>query len=329
MGALLVWLLLLELLGLLAFPLAYRVFSRLPDRGWTLSKPLGLLLLGYGVWMLGLSNTIPNSRWSVLLVLVIVAALAYLASRGHWQQMVEFVRRRPYTVLASEALFLLLFLGWALFRAHVPDISHTEQPMDLALLNATVTSPHYPPNDPWLAGYGVSYYYLGYLMIGVLTMLSGAAVSVAYNLGLVTVASLGGLAAFGIVYNLVRLSRGSERGALFAGAGAAFLLLIASNLEGTLEMARAAGAGWRVVLELHRDRPAHRAGIALSHVGAGGLLVVVPCQPGLRHHRISNVQLCAGRYAPSRHVHPLPAAGSGACGPVVPYAGAAGVHLAA
>jgi YYY domain-containing protein len=243
MEALLVWLLLLELLGLLSFPLAYRVFSRLPDRGWTLSKPLGLLLLGYGVWMLGLSNTIPNSRWSVLLVLVIVAALAYLASRGHWHQMVEFVRRRPYTLLASEGLFLLLFLGWALFRAQVPDIAHTEQPMDLALLNATITSPHYPPNDPWLAGHGVSYYYLGYLMIGALTMLSGTAVSVAYNLGLVTVASLGGLAAFGIVYNLVRLSRGSERGALFAGAGAAFLLLIASNLEGALEMARAAGAG--------------------------------------------------------------------------------------
>lgn len=251
MAALLVWLLLLELLGLLAFPLAYRVFSRLPDRGWTLSKALGLLLLSYGVWLLGLSHTIPNSRWSVLLALLALAALAALAARRHRHEIVEFVRRRPGTILISEGLFLVLFLGWALYRAHVPDIVHTEQPMDLALLSATVTSSHYPPNDVWLSGHAVSYYYLGYLMVGALAMLSGAATPVAYNLGLVTAASLAGLAAFGVVYNLVRLTRGSVTGAVLAGAGAVFLLLVASNLEGTLEMVRAAGLGgegfWRSV----------------------------------------------------------------------------------
>ncbi len=251
MAALLVWLLLLELLGLLAFPLAYRVFSRLPDRGWTLSKPLGLLILSYGVWLLGLSHTIPNSRWSVLLALLALAALAALAGRRHRHEIVEFVRQRRGTILVSEGLFLMLFLGWALYRAHVPDIVHTEQPMDLALLNSIVASPHFPPNDVWLAGHAVSYYYLGYLMTGALAMLSGVATPVAYNLGLVTAASLAGLAAFGVVYNLVRLSRGSVMGATLAGAGAVFLLLAASNLEGTLEMVRAAGLGgegfWRWV----------------------------------------------------------------------------------
>jgi YYY domain-containing protein len=243
MAALLFWLLFIELIGLLAFPLAYRVFSRLPDRGWTFTKPLALVLVSYGVWLVGLSHTIPNSRWSVLLVLVIMAALSWAAGRDRWAEVGAFLRREARTIALAEALFIAVFVGWVVFRGYVSVINHTEQPMDLMFLNAVVTSPHYPPQDPWLAGEPVSYYYFGYLMVGVLTLLSGLATAVTYNLGLASTAALGALAAFGIVYNLVRLSRGSALGAGLAGLGSAFLLLGASNLVGTLQLAQASGIG--------------------------------------------------------------------------------------
>ena len=243
MMAALLWLLPLELLGLLAFPVTYRVFSRLPDRGWTLAKPLGLLLLSYVVWLIGLSHTIPNSRWSVLVALLALTGLSVWASRSHWPDLKRFVREHLGTIALSEVLFVGVFALWALYRAYVPDIAHTEQPMDLSLLNSVVVSPHYPPNDPWLSGLPVSYYYFGYLMVGTLTLLTGLATSVAYNLGLATTAALSAVAGFGVVYNLVRLTRGSATVAAVAGLSTAFLLLVASNLEGTLEMMRAAGVG--------------------------------------------------------------------------------------
>ena len=59
------WLLILELFAFAVFPLAYRAFSQMPDRGWAFSKPLGLLLVGFLTWLIGLTHTIPNSRWSV------------------------------------------------------------------------------------------------------------------------------------------------------------------------------------------------------------------------------------------------------------------------
>ena len=40
------WLLIVELLGLVAFPLAFSAFPGLRDRGWGLSKLLGLLIRG-------------------------------------------------------------------------------------------------------------------------------------------------------------------------------------------------------------------------------------------------------------------------------------------
>ena len=237
------WLLILELFGLVVFPLAHRVFSRMPDRGWAFSKPLGLLMVGFCTWLIGLTHTIPNSRWSVLLAVVIVAALSWAASRGTMDDLRSFVRRRGSVVLTAELLFIAAFLGMALFRASVTDIGATEQPMDFMFLNAVVTSQFYPPTDPWLSGEAVSYYYLGYLMTGAVTMLSGIGTPVAYNLGLATAAAMGGIAAFGVTYNLVRLARGSDDGAVFAGIAAAFLLLVASNLVGGLELVRAAGVG--------------------------------------------------------------------------------------
>ena len=52
MFALISWYLLLSLLGLLAFPLAYRLLSGLPDRGYAVGRTLGLLLWGFIFWLL-------------------------------------------------------------------------------------------------------------------------------------------------------------------------------------------------------------------------------------------------------------------------------------
>ena len=51
------WWLVLELMGLLALPLTWRVFSRFSDRGYGLSKTLGLLIVVYLAWIL------PSLRW--------------------------------------------------------------------------------------------------------------------------------------------------------------------------------------------------------------------------------------------------------------------------
>ena len=243
MVELIVWLLLIELVGLAAFPLAFRVFARLPDHGWTMTKPLGLLLLTYGAWLIGLSHTIPNSRWSVLLAFAALALLSWAATRRCWPEVLELVRREARTVILTETLFVAVFVGWVLVRGFLPAIEHTEQPMNYMFLNSVVTSPHYPPNDPWLAGEPVSYYYFGYLTVGVLTLLSGLATAVTFNLALASTAAMAAVAAFGVVYNLVRISRGSRAAASLAGLGAAFLLVGASNLVGTLEMVRVAGIG--------------------------------------------------------------------------------------
>lgn len=60
MSDLFAWLLVVQLMGLLAAPLAFFLFGALPDRGYAFTKPLALLLAAYLLWALGLTGVVPT-----------------------------------------------------------------------------------------------------------------------------------------------------------------------------------------------------------------------------------------------------------------------------
>ncbi len=241
----LLWLVVAEGVGLVAWPFAYLLFPFLKDRGYALSKPLGLLLLTYPVWLLGSLHLIPATRAAILAVLVLLAVGGIGIFWRRRREMEAFVRREWGTLLVTEAVFLVLFLAWVGYRLYDPAIAHTEQPMDLAFLNASMKARFFPPEDPWLAGFPISYYYLGHLMAATLTELSGIFSAVAYNLALALWAALAGAAIFSLVVTLVAAANPSRgiRAAWAYGLLGVVLLVGVSNLLGVLEFLRLQGVG--------------------------------------------------------------------------------------
>ena len=49
-----------EVLGLVAWPLARHLFSRFPDKGWGLSKFLGILIVTWAVWLLSILRLVAS-----------------------------------------------------------------------------------------------------------------------------------------------------------------------------------------------------------------------------------------------------------------------------
>jgi YYY domain-containing protein len=112
--------------------------------------------------------------------------------------------------------------------------------MDFMFLNASSRSTYYPPSDPWLAGYGVSYYYFGYVINAMVGKLGGLETAVTFNLALAGTASLAATAAFGLGFEIVSaLRRVAFRTAIVVGVVAIVLVTVAGNLEGVLEFAAA------------------------------------------------------------------------------------------
>jgi YYY domain-containing protein len=275
------WWFIVQLVGLVTFPLAYGFFRRLPDRGWAFSKPFGILFFAYLFWVLNSAHILPNTQrgtaWALFLLALPAAWVLWRRREDLWR----FLEARWRYVLLVEALFTLVFAVGGYLRSYVPDIAGTEKPMDFAFINAISRADNFPPADPWLSGHSISYYYFGHLMVAALGKLSAVPTSFAFNLGLMTVAGLASTAAFGVAYNLVaaRQASGGDppsspkesppppqeadppptrarrkqpppttvdrllHAPYFYGVAAAALVAVFANLEGVLEMLAAHGIG--------------------------------------------------------------------------------------
>ena len=239
----LVWFLTIQLLGVVALPLTFTLFCRLPDRGYTLTKPLALVLYSYILWLLGMTHLLPNSQATIIAILVLGGVASGLVLWRQWANIWTFLRAERQMLLIAEAVFLGFFLLWLAMISQVPGISHTEKPMDFGFMNAILQSRYFPPEDPWLAGHSISYYYFGHFMMAFLTKLTAVPSSVGYNLALASIPALVGIGSFGLLYNLVRLSGGGRVPAIGFGLVAPVLVIVIGNLEGALEFVHLRGWG--------------------------------------------------------------------------------------
>ena len=266
----LIWLIALRALSAAAFPAAHLLLGRLADRGWTVSAALGLLLLAWATWLGGSVGVIPNTPSGIWIALLAMAGLAGWLAYRQRAELADFYRRRWTVIAATELIFLGMFVFWALAVSEAPAINHTEKPMDFGIMNAVARADGFPPEDQWLSGHGIAYYYGGHYVAAMLSQLTGIAADVAYNLAVATVPALLAAGLLGIGYNLLRFAGARVLPALAVGAAAAVGITMLGNLTGLLELAYARGIGgagfwqWVGIKDL-LDAP---AGIA----GGGGWL---------------------------------------------------------
>ena len=179
---LLLWWAVLAVLGLGFLPVAERIFpAGFPDRGRAFARPLALVALTYASWLIA-SAGIPY-RGALGVAAVALAAVAIVAWRrfaGEW--------RWPW--LRDEAVFFIVLSLFAGIRSLQPDVFGAEKYMDFAFFNTLIRTDHLPPQDPWMSGVPINYYYFGYLSLASLARLTSIAPAVAYNLSLATVGAV-------------------------------------------------------------------------------------------------------------------------------------------
>jgi YYY domain-containing protein len=230
------WWLVLQLFGLAVLPLTLRLFRNLPDRGWAFARPLGVIAVGYFFWLGGTLGFVSNSWSSILGLLLVAASFSWLVG---WREVVDlasFLRSRRPQVIAIEALFAAAFLLWVVVRAYDPAVSGTEKPMELLFTNGVLRSEQFPPIDPWLSGYPISYYYFGYIIAAMLARFTGLPAHFAFNLMLPTLFALTVTGAYAVGS---ALSLGAIRQRIVQGLLAVGLVVCLTNLEPVLEVLNA------------------------------------------------------------------------------------------
>jgi YYY domain-containing protein len=247
------WYLLVSALGWLTFPLTFRLFPALADRGFSLARTFGMLVWGYAFWLMASLGIVQNDGGGLLLGLVVLAIVSgsTLVRRENRTSLREWIGSNGRVILTVEVLFFLAFAFLAIVRAGNPEIVGTEKPMELAFINAILRSSTFPPHDPWLSGYAISYYYFGYVMTAMLAKATGTLGSVAFNLMLSLVFALSALGAYGVLFNLLAAwkkshpSTAQSRPLTGLPLLGPFFLLIVSNFEGFMEILHRRGLFWK------------------------------------------------------------------------------------
>lgn len=201
-GYAIVWWLLLIVIGLVTFPLVSRVCNRLPDRGYAISKLLGLLLITYFSWLLASAHLLKFGYINIIISLLLLLALSLFLGRKHLN-----LKDLPLRSMAiSEAVFSAAFVLFLLVLMYKPDIffAYSEDFMDFAFLQSILRSDYFPPPDPWLAGESLPYYYGGQLLVAILTLISKVPSYIAYNLAMAMFFALAVCAAYGLGYNATK-----------------------------------------------------------------------------------------------------------------------------
>lgn len=208
----------------------------LGDTQWVWSRVIGLLLLGYLLWLPVSARIMYNSTTGLaiailLTVLVSVWALirigmrqkplpetpvmqwmswadAPAAMRAGVQSIVASLRAQRRTVAAFEGVFLVSFIVMVLIRMANPDLWHPawggEKPFEFGLLNAVLRSPVMPPYSPFFSGGTINYYYYGYVLMSLPIRLTGVMPAVGYNLVLASLYALVMLATAAVLWQIVQ-----------------------------------------------------------------------------------------------------------------------------
>lgn len=252
-GALISWYGFSLILGWIAWPWLALVFPTLPDRGYGVAKIAGLAAVaGTSWWLTWLGFASWSGRGVVVIVLIAVASTLPVARR--WLRRERGWLRLNWRYLGlSEGLFLALFALGLVLRGLDPDlwapVLGGEKPMDYALFNSVLATVEFPPPDPWLSGGRLNYYYFGWVLVGVLTKLTGVSSAIAYNIALPTWWAMTGVGAFSVAWNVC---------AGFGNFGAYWrrrwlagvIALAAATILGNLDLPRAVDANVQAVKTL-------------------------------------------------------------------------------
>lgn len=238
----LTWWFIVTMAGIGAMPLMFRLLPTLADRGYGLSRLAGLLLTTFVLWFLtslGLLHNSPGATTTAWIIVLLGGIWAWVnwQDRPSWRELRRWFQSHWPLMVVTEVLFFVALFGWAYLRAHNPELISTEKPMEMAFINGVRNSVTFPPKDPWLAGYGISYYYMGYVMVAIIADLSDVPTTLAFNLTGALVFALTATGALSVGYNLVRSVDRLDRwrgGGAFSGIGvgllAAMLIVLSGNL---------------------------------------------------------------------------------------------------
>jgi len=219
------WYFVLFCLGVIFFGITRKLFGHFIDSGYAFAKTVGILLLTYGMFVLGSFKILPFHLFTLSFLLIAAFVVGYL---------IPSQKKSPLNIpllVGEELLFLIALFFLTFIRGQEPSLHGLEKFMDYGFINSILRSAYFPPLDMWYAKFPINYYYFGHLSGAILIKLSGIQASVGYNLILASIFAQAITVGFSFIANIVFAFGKKLRTSLLFGLLGTFILNFGGNLH--------------------------------------------------------------------------------------------------
>ncbi len=233
------WYLPLLIIGIIFIPLTKKIFKSFSfDFGYPFAKTLGIILLSYFVFVLGVIKVLPFSRPGLIFALCLFAIINWLIYKKNKKLHTDAINHvstgyQLRIIIVEELFFIFSLFFWTFIRSQEPSIHSLEKFMDFGFINSILRADFFPPKDIWYASQPINYYYFGHLTGALLIKLTNIKASIGYNLILATIFAQGTTQVFSLVTNIIKRynQRLSRIKTIAYGLIGAYLVNLGGNLH--------------------------------------------------------------------------------------------------
>ncbi len=226
------WYFPLLIIGIIFTPLTKKIFKNFKyDLGYPFAKTLGIILLSYFVFVLGIVKILPFSHLSLIFSLCLFAIINWFIYRQN--KKLRTTNYKLQTIFSEEILFIFCLFFWTFVRSQEPSIHGLEKFMDFGFINSILKTKFFPPKDIWYSPEPINYYYFGHLTGALLIKLSNIKASIGYNLILATIFAQSVTQVFSLVINIIKRydQKIGQLKAIVFGLIGAYLVNLGGNLH--------------------------------------------------------------------------------------------------
>jgi YYY domain-containing protein len=214
-----------SLFSIIGLAFTLRFTKRYKFLGYIISKPLGLVIFAYPIWLLASLKIIKFNNQPLLYFLFFIALSLSIFSliRLEKKNPGTFTKKLFIQILVIELACLLLYCLYLYVKGFNARIEGTERFMDMLLYMSAGKTDHFPFFDPWSPLKPINYYYYGFYLFSLVTRISGVPFAFGYNFSLAIILVCTVSISFAVIY---RVSKSIFFSLLGAG-----LLSFAGNLH--------------------------------------------------------------------------------------------------
>ncbi|MEK7096891.1 MAG: DUF2298 domain-containing protein [Patescibacteria group bacterium] len=229
------WYLTLLVIGVVFTPLTKKIFKSFSfDFGYPFAKTLGIILLSYFVFVLGIVKILPFDRLALIFSLCLFAIINWFVYKRDKKLRTTHYELQPIImIIVEEFLFVFCLFFWTFVRSQEPSIHGLEKFMDFGFMNSILRTKFFPPLDIWYSPEPINYYYFGHLSGALLIKLSNIKASIGYNLILATIFAQSMTQVFSFVINIIKRydQKLNQFKAIIYGLIGAYLVNLGGNLH--------------------------------------------------------------------------------------------------